>query len=925
MESLSPRVVYAAKLHILNPNEFDLWKIRIEQYFLMTHYSLWENELKARGTLLMALPDKHQLKFNIYKDAKSLMEAIEKWLYELISQLEIVGESLFQEDINLKFLRSLPTDTNESVSAIISVFPASTKVLVSALPNMDNLSDTVIYPFFASQSNSLQLDNDDLKQIEADGLEELDLKWQMAILTMRAKRSVGYLGIQGIKTLQGDVSMPPSLAHDRYQSGEGYHAIPPPYTGTFMPPKPDLSNRPSAPIIDDWIFDSEDESEGLLPSQLSILSQLKTLEKTFQSLEAIDIAGIERHRGNHQHYARMTHPHPHRHVVPTSILTRSRLVPLPAVRSVTTVVPQTKVPHQRPTKHGVTKAHSPIRSPINLRPSPKNSNFHQKVATIKAKQVNDVEGVHGNWVWKPKWQSTACLKDKEVIDSGCSRHMTRNISYLSDFEAINRGYVAFGGNPKGGKITCKGKFNRKADEGFLVGYSSMNYQPVVVGNQPHSSAGIQDHFDAGKAWEGNVQQYVLLPLWSFGFKDPQNRDADAFEVKEPVSEVHISLSSSAKTKKHDDKTKREAKGKSPIELSTGVRNLSEEFEYFSSNSTNGVNATSTLVTAVKPNSTNSTNTFSAAGPSNNAVSLNFDLGGKSSYVDPSQYPDDPDMSALEDITYSDDEEDVGAEADFLIWKQISLSNPREYTKLLKILVGLKLCKRSFFNSRCKRNKARLVAHGHTQEEGIDYEEVFAPVARIEAIRLFLVYASFMGFMVYQMDVKRAFLYGTIEEEVYVDDIIFGSTNKELCKAFEKLMKEKFQMSSMGELTFFLGLQYQVDVKDGIEVSTVDLKVTAVRLIINVVTSKLMMFGLTIDVVHLMLLGHKVFSTWMAFGGNTHDLGSFGEETNKITDLHQIHEEVLFTEREDDVTCIKRRRRDLSSDGVRDLAMTLGRG
>ncbi|GKA15098.1 putative ribonuclease H-like domain-containing protein [Tanacetum coccineum] len=66
-----------------------------------------------------------------------------------------------------------------------------------------------------------------------------------------------------------------------------------------------------------------------------------------------------------------------------------------------------------------------------------------------------------------------------------------------------------------------------------------------------------------------------------------------------------------------------------------------------------------------------------------------------------------------------------------------------------------------------RNKARLVAQGYTQEEGIDYDEVFAPVARIEAIRLFLAYASFMGFIVYQIDVRSAFLYGTIEEEVYV--------------------------------------------------------------------------------------------------------------------------------------------------------------
>nr|GFC21602.1 copia protein [Tanacetum cinerariifolium] len=64
-----------------------------------------------------------------------------------------------------------------------------------------------------------------------------------------------------------------------------------------------------------------------------------------------------------------------------------------------------------------------------------------------------------------------------------------------------------------------------------------------------------------------------------------------------------------------------------------------------------------------------------------------------------------------------------------------------------------------------RNKARLVAQEHTQEEGIDYEVVFDPVARNEAIRLFLAYASFMGFMVYQMDAKSAFLYETIEEEV----------------------------------------------------------------------------------------------------------------------------------------------------------------
>nr|GFB29484.1 hypothetical protein [Tanacetum cinerariifolium] len=158
-----------------------------------------------------------------------------------------------------------------------------------------------------------------------------------------------------------------------------------------------------------------------------------------------------------------------------------------------------------------------------------------------------------------------------------------------------------------------------------------------------------------------------------------------------------------------------------------------------------------------------------------------------------------------------------------------------------------------------KNKARLLAQGHTQEEGIDYDEVFAPIVRIEAIRLFLAYASFMGFTMYQMDVKSAFLYGTIDEEIYVmqpprfqdlafpakngfqrgtidqtlfirrqredfilvqvcmDDIIFGSSNPQLCREFEALMHEKFQMSAMGELNFFLGLQV-LQKEDGIFLS-----------------------------------------------------------------------------------------------------------
>ncbi|GJZ11236.1 putative ribonuclease H-like domain-containing protein [Tanacetum coccineum] len=281
----------------------------------------------------------------------------------------------------------------------------------------------------------------------------------------------------------------------------------------------------------------------------------------------------------------------------------------------------------------------------------------------------------------------------------------------------------------------------------------------------------------------------------------------------------------------------------------------------------------------KDASVNSTNNVNAA--SINEVN---DVGRKASI----ELPDDSNMPALEDIVYSDDDdEDVSAEADMNNLDAFMLVSPIPTTRVHKdhpaeqIIVDLNSAPQT------RRMTKNLEEHGYTQEEGIDYDEVFAPVARIEAIRLFLAYASFKDFVVYQMDVKSAFLYGKIEEEVYVcqppgfedpdfpdrvykvekalyglhqaprawyetlstylldngfqrgkidktlfirrdkgdillvqvyvDDIIFGSTKKSLCTEFEKMMHKKFQMSSMGELTFFLGLQVKQK-EDGIFIS-----------------------------------------------------------------------------------------------------------
>ncbi|GJR34405.1 ribonuclease H-like domain-containing protein [Tanacetum coccineum] len=256
-------MVAAAKLLMLNPNEFKLWKMRIEQYFLMTNYALLEvilngdspsptrtikgveevlapisveqriarkNDLKERGTLLMALHDKHQLNFNIHKDAKSLIEAIEKrfggnketkkflrslpsewkthtliwrnksYLEQLslddlfnnlkIYEAEVKGSSSSSHNTqNIAFVSSNETgSTNETVNTAHGVTAGSTQDHASTLPNVNSLSNAVIYSFFANQSNSPQLDNEDLKQIDPDDLEVMDLQWQMAMLNIRARR-----------------------------------------------------------------------------------------------------------------------------------------------------------------------------------------------------------------------------------------------------------------------------------------------------------------------------------------------------------------------------------------------------------------------------------------------------------------------------------------------------------------------------------------------------------------------------------------------------------------------------------------------------------------------------------------------------------------------------------------------------------------
>ncbi|GJR55449.1 putative ribonuclease H-like domain-containing protein [Tanacetum coccineum] len=360
-----------------------------------------------------------------------------------------------------------------------------------------------------------------------------------------------------------------------------------------------------------------------------------------------------------------------------------------------------------------------------------------------------------------------------------------------------------------------GKFDGKADEGFLVRYSinnkafrvfntrtrkveenlhitflenkpnitgsrpdwlfdidlltnSMNYEPVTAGNQTNRNASIKDNVDAIP-----TQQYILLPF----LPDSPQSSEDAVA---------------------DDA------GKNTTEEPT---NEGERNGY-----------------------ANSTNRVSTISPS-------ISVAGQS-YINVDNLPIDPLMSDLKDIadllnpgifSGAYDNEDVGAEAD--------LDN-REDTEISKINQN---CLFALFSLLKIEPNKRLYL-----EEGIDYDKVFAPVARIEAIR-----SSYLN-KVYKVEkalyglhqaprawyetlstylLENGYRRGTIDKtlfikkdrgdillvQVYVDDIIFGSTKKSLCVEFEQMMHKRFQMSSMGELTFFLGLQVQQK-EDGIFIS-----------------------------------------------------------------------------------------------------------
>nr|GEY39215.1 putative ribonuclease H-like domain-containing protein [Tanacetum cinerariifolium] len=674
---------------------------------------------------------------------------------------------------NVAFLSSSSTNSiTRTINTAQGVNTASTHGAADSSITIKNFSDAVIYSFFASQPSISQLDNEDLQQIHPDDLKEMDLS------TTTAFTNKERIGFDKTKVECFNSHKRGHFARERRapraQDSKNRepirrtvpveNVVPPPYTGNFMPPKPDLVY----PSLDDFVDKSISASEVKKPT-------VKSNEPKTQN----------------------------------GVAERKNRTLIEAAR---TMLAYSKLP-----------------------------------TTLWAKVVNTACYVQNRvLVIKPhnKTPYELFLGRKPALSFmrpfGCPVKIFNTIDHL-------------------------GKFDGKADEGFFIGYStnskafrvfnsrnmiveenlhvkfsentpniagsgpnwlfdidaltkSMNYKPVVAGYQSNGSAGTKACDNVGKTRVETLRDkdYILLPLWTqdllfssnlkdyFGSRFKPSGEEEEKDAEDPGNE--------------DNKVP-----------SIEEPRVNQEKDA-NANSTNNINTISL--------------TDNVVGIKDNVVKENIVYGWAN-------------MNNL----------DIYFQVSLVPTTRIHKDHPLE-----QVIGDMHLAPQT----------RRM-----DKKKGIDYDKFFAPVARIEAIRLLLAYASFKDFVVYQMDVKSDFLYGKIKEEVYVcqplrfedpdfpdkvykvekvlyglhqaprawyeilstylldngfqrgmidktlfikrdksdillvqvyvDDIIFESTRKEMYTEFEKMMHKKFHMSSMRELTFFLGLQVKQK-EDGIFIS-----------------------------------------------------------------------------------------------------------
>ncbi|GJS76627.1 retrovirus-related pol polyprotein from transposon TNT 1-94 [Tanacetum coccineum] len=793
---------------------------------------------------------------------------------------EVKGmSSLSSSTQNMAFVSSSNNNTsssNEVVNVAHGVTTASTQVNIAYSTNIDNLSDAVICSFFASQPNSPQLAHEDLQQIHPDDIEEIDLRWQMAMLTMRARRFLENTGmkliVNGNETIGFDKSKvecynchnrghfarecraprnqdntnkessrrnvpmetPTSIALvscdglevandstcskscletvkllksqydqllkdfkkfelmvldkfenaskslnkliesqivDNCKKGLGYNAVPPPYIGSLMPPKADLSFIG----LDEFINEPAVENCKARSSKEKSLRMVKPVWNNAQKV-------------NHQNFAKKSHPCAKKNLVPRAVLMKSGLVSINTARqniSKTAVLVNTaKQVNAANSKTTVNDAR-----PMSYLSITTHSTFW---SSAMAKTVNGEVQLH------------ALVDGKRIVITETSVRRTLRLADAEGIDCFSNSTIFENLALMGPKTTAWTEFSSTMASAIicLATNQKFNFSKLIFDSMVRNLDNLSDKEEAIKVTE------------------KKNLENDIMDETLEVDEI-VNIKES---RNH------------PLENVIG--NLNQR--------------------TLRSQAQNQSNFFcfiSTIEPKN----VNEALGDESWIVAMQE--------ELNQFIAND------------VWELVP--QPKNMT-----IIGTKWVFRNKLdeNGIVSRNKARLVAQGYNQQEGIDYDETYAPVARLESIRILLAYAYALDFKLFQMDVKSAFLNGFINEEVYVaqpsrfidfkkpdhvyklkkalyglkqapkawydrlkaflikheykmgmvdntlftkkkssnliivqiyvDDIIFGSTCQDMCDEFAKIMHDEFEMSMMGELNFFIGLQIK-QMEDGI--------------------------------------------------------------------------------------------------------------
>ncbi|GJY75231.1 uncharacterized mitochondrial protein-like protein [Tanacetum coccineum] len=973
MDLETAQTTTTAKLPILKQGEYDTRRLRIEQYFQVQDYALWdviengnsfkpaaktttyadgtsttlipclittkekaqkENDVKARSMLLMTLPNEHLITFNHYKDAKTLFAAIQTRFggFRKLNKSDLDTMSFDDLYNNFKIVEQEVKGTASSSSSSSSQNMAF--VTASTQDNTANLSDATVYAFLASQQNRSQLVHEDLVQIHEDDLEEMDLKWQLALLSMRTRRwdicygsFRGTLGNQDSRNRNQDNSR--RTVNVEETSSKAMLAI----DGTEEFQQPEFEGygpKTSKIVSEDTSNEDRESPDALLVEELVSNDNFNHVpaDCNYHQRERV-VSENNYTRVNYNYSAKKAHSSAHRNIVPKVVLMKTGLRLLNTAMPVNTAHSKTTVYSARPMSHFSKSAQLIVKRTYQIRTALTNKNFSQKVNTAKGnfytarpKAVNTarpnsavVNAVRANHVNAIKasacWGGSLPKEDQVYVDSGCSRHVTGNMSYLSDFKEFDGGYVTFRGRAKGGTITSKetlktadesqvllkvprknnmysvdmknivpnesltclvakaildesmlwhrrlghnrvlvvkphnktpyelfrgktpslsfmrpfrchvailntldylGKFDGNSDEGFFIGYSmnskafrvynirtrkveenlhirfledkpiiagvgpkwlfdidvltkSMNYVPVVAGRKSNDYIGTEESIGASHSSKetGSSQDYLLMPLW---------KDGSLFN-------------SSSKKASNDEPQPSSDAGKKDDEVTTARSNgYQTEPDMFSL----GDNATLEATHA----------DFFGDETEVDIANINYQHIHWCTKQEMTKTTNEQGFisAVYEEKTHEDLQ-------NYLFACFLSQIEPKKVIQALTDPSWIEAMQDELLQFKLKQVWPLVdLPHG---KRAIGFEDPEFPD------RVYKVEKALYGLH----QAPRAC--DILLVQVYVDDIIFGSTKKELCTEFEKLMHKKFQMSSMGELTFFLGLQVtQKD--DGIFIS-----------------------------------------------------------------------------------------------------------